>query len=75
MNLKKIIELVRSGILNEPQLKKKLLSSGDKLHRFSGLEAASRQTAPWLNTASSPIALIKVNSPKSFQRLDKKFFV
>ena len=56
MSLNKIIELVLSWF-NRPKLKKKrLLSSGDKLHRFLGLEAASRQTAPWSYTASSPLA-------------------
>ena len=56
MSLNKIIELVPSWF-NRPKLKKRLLSSGDKLHRFLGLEAASRQTAPWSYTASSPLAL------------------
>ncbi len=59
MSLNKIIELVLSWF-NRPKLKKKrLLSSGDKLHRFLGLEAASRQTAPWSYTASSPLADFK----------------
>lgn len=58
MSLNKIIELVLSWF-NRPKLKKKrLLSSGDKLHRFLGLEAASRQTAPWSYTASSPLAML-----------------
>lgn len=57
MSLNKIIELVLSWF-NRPKLKKRLLSSGDKLHRFLGLEAASRQTAPWSYTASSPLAML-----------------
>ena len=55
MSLNKIIELVLSWF-NRPKLKKRLLSRDDKLHRFLGLEAASRQTAPWSYTASSPLA-------------------